>query len=183
MPGTILKKYPGTPVIFDVRASRATAEVISEAGGRPVMWKVGHSLIKPKMREEGAWFAGEISGHYYFAPWYAESGVMAMGYVLNARREEKRLLSEIVAPLLRYAKTPEINYDVKDKEAVIARLKERYSDAEKMIDLDGMRFEYRDWWANVRPSNTEPKLRLNMEAVNDELLAEKLKEVERVIRS
>ncbi len=178
----VLKKHPGTPVIYDIRASRAVAEVISEAGGVPVMWKVGHSLIKPKMREEGAWFAGEVSGHYFFAPWYAESGIIAMGYVLKVIQEQKRALSEIVAPLWRYAKTPEINYEVEDKEAVITRLKDKYSDAEKMIDLDGIRFEYQDWWANVRPSNTEPKLRLNMEADSKELLAEKLREIEEIIK-
>jgi phosphomannomutase len=178
----VLKDHPGTPVIFDVRASRSTAEVIEEAGGRPVMWKVGHSLIKPKMREEGAKFAGEVSGHYFFAPWFAESGLIAMGYVLKVIQEQKKLLSEIVEPLTRYAKTPEINYDVEDKQAVLDALKKKYSDADNVVDFDGIRFDYENWWANVRPSNTEPKLRLNMEAETEELLAEKQAEIETIIK-
>jgi len=176
----VLGNHPGTPIIYDIRASRATAEVITEAGGKPVMWKVGHSLIKPKMREVGAYFAGEVSGHYFFAPWYAESGMLAMGYVLQLMQREKKPFSEIVRPLIRYAKSPELNYEVQDKAAAIARIKERYGDAE-VSELDGIRVDYDDWWANVRPSNTEPKLRLNMEASTPELLKEKQAEIEGLI--
>ena len=180
--GEVLKEHPGTPVIFDVRASRTTAEAIGEAGGKPVMWKVGHSLIKPKMREMGAWFAGEVSGHYFFAPHYAESALRAMGYILRVLQQKRgTAVSEIVQPYLRYAKTPEINFEVADKEAAIARIKEHYQDAE-VSELDGIRIDYPTWWANVRPSNTEPKLRLNLEAATPELLAEKQAEIEQLIR-
>ncbi|MCH8748349.1 phosphomannomutase/phosphoglucomutase [Patescibacteria group bacterium] len=178
----VLKEHPGTPIIFDIRSSRTTAEVIAEAGGRPLMWKVGHSLIKPKMREEGAWFAGEVSGHFYFAPWYAESSMLAMNYFLRLVLESGKPVSEIVAPLLRRAKTPEINFEVSDKEAVIQRLREHYKEADTIYDYDGIRFEYPTWWASVRPSNTEPKLRLNIEADTPELLKEKQQEIEDLIR-
>ena len=146
------------------------------------MWKVGHSLIKAKMREVGAKFAGEVSGHFFFTPWFAESGMLAMGHVLTVVRREGKSLSEIVKPLLRYVKTPEINYDVPDKEAAIARIKNQYSDASRIFDFDGIRFEYEDWWASVRPSNTEPKLRLNMEAKTSELLEKKKAEIEGLIK-
>lgn len=176
----ILRDKPGSPIIYDVRASRTTAEVITEAGGTAVMTPVGHSLIKPKMRETNAPFAGEVSGHYYFAPWYAESGMIAMGYVLNIMKAQSKPLSEIVQPMLRYAKTPEVNFEVLHKEPVLQRLKQRYQDA-KLIEIDGLRFDYPDWWASVRASNTEPLLRLNMEAETPELLEEKRQEIEAII--
>jgi phosphomannomutase len=180
--GEVLKEHPGTPILYDIRASRTTAEAIREAGGEPIMWKVGHSLIKPKMRETGAHFAGEVSGHFFFAPWYAESGMLALNYILRIIHEEKKPFSAIVAPLLRRAKTDEINFSVTDKDAIIARLKEKYKDADTIHDFDGIRIEYKDWWFNVRPSNTEPKLRLNMEADTPELLAEKQREIEALIK-
>ena len=180
--GEILKEHPGTPIIYDLRASRTTAEVISEAGGQPLMWKVEHSLIKPKMRESGAHFAGEVSGHFFFAPWYAESGLLALNYMLRILQREKKPFSEVVSPLLRRAKTPEINFAVTDKDAILARLKEKYSDAEKIVDFDGIRIDYADWWFNVRPSNTEPKLRLNMEADTQALLDQKQAEIEQLIK-
>jgi len=181
--GQVLKEQPGTPIIFDIRASRTTPEFILEAGGRPVMWKVGHSLIKPKMREEGAYFAGEVSGHFFFAPWYAESGMLAFNYFLRLVRERGQKVSEIVAPLMRRSKTPEINYEVADKEAVLALLKKVYAGADRIFDFDGIRFEFSDWWASVRPSNTEPKLRLNLEAETPQLLEEKRVEIEHIIQN
>lgn len=132
------------------------------------------------MREEGAYFAGEVSGHYFFAPWFAESGMLAMRYIIELLQREQKPFSEIVEPLLKRAKTPEINFDVEDKEAVLNRIKEKYSDAE-IADFDGVRVDYPKWWASVRPSNTEPKLRLNMEADTEELLKEKRKEIELLI--
>ena len=178
----VLAESKGAPVLYDIRASWTTPEVIKEAGGEPVMWRVGHSLIKAKMREVDAKFAGEVSGHFFFTPWFAESGMLAMGHILTVVKREGKALSEIVKPLLRYAKTPEINYDVADKDAAIARIKEKYSDAIKVYDFDGIRFEYNDWWASVRPSNTEPKLRLNMEAKTAGLLKEKQDEIEGLIK-
>lgn len=177
----VLREHPGTPIVYDVRASRSTPAAISEAGGKPVLWKVGHSYIKPKMRESGAFFAGEVSGHFYFAPWYAESSFLALNYFLRRlRRETGKKVSEIVAPLRQYAKTPEINFTVADKDAVLARIREKYADAQ-LNELDGVRVDYPDWWASVRASNTEPKLRLNMEADTAELLAEKRAAIEGII--
>lgn len=176
----VLRDQPGKPIIFDVRASRTTSEVIREAGGQPIMWKVGHSLIKPKMRETGAPFAGEVSGHFYFAPWYAESGLLAMGYIIRLLQAQKKPFSEIVRPLLKYPKTAELNYTVSDKDAVLAALKAKYADA-NITDIDGVRIEYPTWWASVRASNTEPLLRLNLEADTPELVAEKQKEIEAIV--
>lgn len=176
----ILKVNPKGTILYDLRSSRATREAIEEAGGRAVMSKVGHSNIKAQMRKEGAVFAGELSGHFYFTPWYAESGLLAMNYVVRTLRNRQQLLSELVAPFERYAKTPEINFKVSDKEAAMERIKERYGDA-RMLVLDGVTVSYPNWWANVRASNTEPLLRLNMEADTEELLEEKQAEVEALI--
>lgn len=178
----VLYGQPGATILYDLRSSRATAEIIQEAGGKPIMSKVGHSNIKAQMRETGAVFAGELSGHFYFTPWYAESGILAMKYVLNALRESGRPFSQLVAPWLRYAKTPEINFEVQDKEAVLERIKTKFNDAE-ILELDGVTVIYPDWWANVRASNTEPLLRLNMEAKDAALLAAKQQEIEALIRS
>jgi phosphomannomutase len=178
----VLRENPGAPVLYDIRASWTTPEIIKAAGGEPVMWKVGHSLIKAKMREVDAKFAGEVSGHFFFTPWFAESGMLAMGHILNVLQREGKSLSEVVRPLNKYVKTPELNYDVADKDEAIDRIKKKYADATKIYDFDGIRFEYQDWWASVRPSNTEPKLRLNMEAKDKDLLAEKQGEIESIIK-
>jgi phosphomannomutase len=178
----LLKEKPGSTILYDLRSSRATKEVIEEAGGVAAMSKVGHSNIKKQMRESGAIFAGELSGHFYFTPWYAESGFLALGYILKLLQERQQAMSAIVAPLLRYAKTAEINFEVADKAPVLAALKERYSDAQ-LLELDGITISYPTWWANVRASNTEPLLRLNMEANTPELLQEKQTEIEAIIRA
>ncbi len=179
--GEILKERPGSTVLCDLRSSRAVRETIERAGGRAVMSKVGHSNIKAQMRKENAVFAGELSGHFYFTPWYAESGLLAMNYVIRVLKKSGRRLSELVTPLERYAKTPEINFEVEDKEATLNRIKEYYAGAD-ISTLDGVTVCYSDWWANVRPSNTEPKLRLNMEADTRELLKKKKSEIESLIK-
>lgn len=176
----ILKEKPGSTILYDLRSSRSTRAVIEEAGGQAVMSKVGHSNIKKQMRESGAVFAGELSGHFYFTPWYAESGFLALANILKLLQERHQPLSAIVKPLLRYAKTAEINFEVADKAPVLAALKARYSDAD-ILELDGITLSYPDWWANVRASNTEPLLRLNMEAATPELLREKQTEIESII--
>lgn len=177
----MLKETPGATFLYDLRSSRATKEAIEEAGGKALMSRVGHSNIKSQMREEGALFAGEVSGHFYFTPWYAESALLATGYIIRLMQEVNKPLSEIVAPLMRYAKTPEINFEVEDKEAAMDAIKKQFADAE-ILELDGISIVYEDWWANVRPSNTEPLLRLNMEAKNSELLAEKQNEVTAILQ-
>ncbi|MFH1354161.1 MAG: phosphomannomutase/phosphoglucomutase [bacterium] len=176
----VLKGNSGATILYDLRSSRVTREIIERAGGRAVMSKVGHSNIKAQMRKEGAVFAGELSGHLYFTPWYAESGLLAMNYVIRVLRERQKPFSAVVAPLFKYAKSPEVNFEVNDKEAAMKRIKSKYSDAE-ILTLDGITVNYSDWWANVRPSNTEPLLRLNMEADTEELLKEKQREIEKLI--
>lgn len=178
----IIREQPGALILYNVSASRATREVIEEAGGRAEMTKVGHSNIKAHMRRTGAVFAGETSGHFFFTPWYAESALLTLGYVLRLLREQGKPLSELVAPMMRYAKTPEINFRVRDKEAVLARIRAGYADAQ-ILELDGVSVIYPTWWANVRPSNTEPLLRLNLEANTLELLEEKRKELEAFIQT
>lgn len=177
----ILKEQPGATILYDLRSSRATKEAIEAAGGKPSMCKVGHSNIKAQMRRENAVFATELSGHLYFTPWYAESGLMAMMKIIKVLKASGGTMSELVQPLLRYAKTPEINFEVADKDAAFRRLKAKYADA-KIMELDGISIDYPDWWANVRASNTEPLLRLNMEAKTPALLAEKQAEIEGIIK-
>jgi len=172
--GELLKRSPGGAVIYDLRSSRAVAEHVREAGGVPVRERVGHSFIKATLREKDGIFGGELAGHYYFREnFYADCAILAVVEMLNLLWKEGRPLSEIVRPLQRYAKTPETNFEVEDKEGMIRRLGERYADAD--VDyLDGITIRYPTWWANVRPSNTEPLLRLVLEAdTEDEMEAKK----------
>jgi phosphomannomutase len=162
--GELLAREPGKAVIYDLRSSRAVAEYISEHGGVPVRERVGHSFMKATLRERHGIFGGELAGHYYFRDhYYADCAILALVEVLNLRRQTGEPLSHLVAPLARYHKSPEINFVVADKAGKIELLAKRYADAQ--IDyLDGITISYPDWWANVRPSNTEPYLRLVLEA-------------------
>jgi phosphomannomutase len=140
------------------------AEYIGEHGGTAVRDRVGHSFMKATLRQREGIFGGELAGHYYFRDhFYADCAVLAMVEVLNLLRQSGEPMSRLVAPLQRYAKSPEINFVVEDKAAKIALLASRYADA-KIDYLDGITLNYPDWWANVRPSNTEPFLRLVLEA-------------------
>ena len=169
--GELLQREPGKAVVYDLRSSRAVAEYIAENGGTPVRERVGHSFMKATLRRLNGIFGGELAGHYYFRDHYdADCAILALVEVLNLIRHTGKPMSELVKPLQRYAKSPEINFVVEDKAAKIALLAERFKDAE--IDyLDGITLSYPDWWANVRPSNTEPYLRLVLEAANPEELA------------
>ena len=168
-----LRKEPGAHIVYDLRSSWVVKEEILANGGVAHRDRVGHSFIKATMREHGAVFGGELSGHFYFRDnFVCDSGALAMVSALNllSRTENQgRTLSELVQDLRRYHSTGEINFEVEDKAAAIARLKERYSDG-KQDELDGITVEYGDldsddwWWFNVRMSNTEPLLRLNLEA-------------------
>ena len=162
--GELLARHPRAAVIYDLRSSRAVAEHVRERGGVPVRERVGHSFMKATLREKDGIFGGELAGHYYFREsFYADSAILAVVEMLNLLWKEGKPLSALVAPLARYAKTPEINFEVEDKEGTIRELARRYADAE--IDyLDGITIRYPTWWANVRPSNTEPLLRLVLEA-------------------
>jgi phosphomannomutase len=179
---SILEKNPGATMLYDLRSSRAVKEVIEEAGGVALECRVGHANIKKQMRETGAIFAGELSGHYYFKEnSYAESSTLAAIFILNLMAKSGKKVSELVADLRRYSHSGEINSEVADKDAVIAKLKEKYADG-IITDLDGVKIDYPTWWFNVRPSNTEPVLRLNLEAKTRDEMEKKQTELLTLIR-
>jgi phosphomannomutase len=178
----LLKKHPGETIIHNLICSWTVAEVIRENGGTPVRTRVGHSFIKEVMAETGAIFGGEHSGHYYFRDNFrADSGMIAALIVLEAMSEAAQPLSELLQPFRRYFDSSEINSEVADPEAKLDELSATFS-AGKQDREDGLTVEFTDWWFNCRPSNTEPLLRLNLEARSPELRDEKVKEVLSVIR-
>ncbi|HKJ23536.1 MAG TPA: phosphomannomutase/phosphoglucomutase [Myxococcota bacterium] len=169
-----LRQSPGATVLYDLRSSRATAEAIREAGGVPGMCRVGHSFIKADMRARDAIFAGELSGHFYFRfspTLVADDGIAAFVALLDCMAESGKPLSELVAPLLRYSASGEINREVEDPAALIEAIAAEHRDATEVSRLDGLLVRYPDWWFNLRPSNTEPVLRLNLEAADPEAMA------------
>ena len=176
--GELVSREPGKHVLFDLRSSWAVAEYIRESGGIPVRERVGHSFMKATLRKNQGIFGGELAGHYYFRDTYnADCALLAEVEVLNLLWSKNQSLSELIAPLNRYAKSPEINFQVEDKQGKIDMLAERFSDA--AVDyLDGITVQYSDWWFNVRPSNTEPYLRLVLEAADPEMLATRRAELE-----
>ena len=172
--GQMLGDAPGGIVIHDIRSSRAVPEYIREHGGEPLPERVGHSFVKATMRRTGAIFGGELAGHYYFRQNYcADSSILAVVAVLNLLRRSGKPFSEVAAPLRRYAKSSEINFEVEDKDGTMEALVERYATrgGGALDRLDGIRIDFDDWWFNVRPSNTEPLLRLVLEATTPEQLA------------
>jgi phosphomannomutase len=165
-----LRRHPGAAVVYDLRSSRVVPEEIRKAGGVPVRERVGHAFIKETMKKHNAVLGGELSGHYYFRDhFFADSGLMAFVKVLDLLGREGRPLEELLAPLRRWRSTGEINFRVADKEAVLRAIAEAFRDG-RQDTLDGITVEYDDWWFNVRPSNTEPLLRLNLEARTPEQL-------------
>jgi phosphomannomutase len=182
---SILAKEPGGKVIYDVRASWAVPETIERAGGIPLINRVGHAYIKHRMRQEGAVFAGEVSAHYYFRDFtQADSGVIPFLLMLELISKRGRKLSEILEPYRsRYFITGEINTPVEDVDAALRRLEERFGGLGRVTHLDGVSVEADDWHFNVRPSNTEPLLRLNLEACSPELMERMRDEVLAAIRS
>jgi phosphomannomutase len=181
---SVLEKEPGAKVIYDVRASRAVPDTVERAGGAALVNRVGHAFIKARMRKEDAAFAGEVSGHYYFRDFsQADSGVVPFLLMLELVSKKGRRLSEILAPLReRYFITGELNTPVPDVALKLQELKERYADG-RVSHLDGISVDFDDWHFNVRPSNTEPLLRLNLEATSEQLMERKRDEVLEVIRS
>jgi phosphomannomutase len=169
---SVLAKEPGAKIIYDVRASWAVPQTIERAGGVPLVNRVGHAFIKQRMREEEAVFAGEVSGHYYFRDFFqADSGVIPFLLMLELISKRGRL-SEILAPLRsRYFITGELNTPVPDVALKLQELKERYADG-RVSHLDGISVDFDDWHFNVRPSNTEPLLRLNVEARDETSMTE-----------
>jgi len=175
--GELLAREPGFHVLYDLRSSRAVPEYIREKGGRPVRERVGHSFMKATLRAKNGLFGGELAGHYYFRDnFYADCAILAMVEVLNLLWESGKPMSELVAPLERYAKSPETNFEVEDKLGTMKRLEADYSDG-KVDWLDGITVEYDDWWFNVRASNTEPLLRLVCEARTPEMLEARMAEL------
>lgn len=151
-------------IFYDLRSSWAVKEVISENGGTPMMSRVGHAFIKQQMRDANALFAGELSGHYYFRDnYYTESAALAVICVANIVSAAGRPLSELIKPIRRYFASGEINSEVENPTAVLKRIRDGYRDG-RCFELDGISVEYDDWWFNVRMSNTEPLVRLNVEA-------------------
>jgi phosphomannomutase len=182
---SVLEKEPAAKIIYDVRASWAVPETIENAGGTPLVNRVGHAFIKHRMREEGAAFGGEVSGHYYFRGFsQADSGVVPFLLMLELVSKKGRRLSEILWPFReRYFITGELNTPVSDVEAKLAELERRFSEEGKVSHLDGVSVDADEWHFNVRPSNTEPLLRLNLEARSEELMERKRDEVLDVIRA
>jgi phosphomannomutase len=172
-----LQDNPGATVVYDLRSSRIVAETIKAAGGVPRRERVGHAFIKKALSDTKGVFGGELSGHFYFRDnFYCDSAMLALVHVINLLTAEQRSLGELLAPLRKYAASGERNFENHDKDKVIAALGERYSDG-RVDYLDGVTVQYPDWWFNVRKSNTEPLLRLNVEAQSPNVLEAKLAEL------
>lgn len=179
----LLKKNPGATILYNLICSRGVPELITGTGGKAVRTRVGHSIIKKIMREQNAIFGGEHSGHFYFRDhYYADSGLIALLVVLELVSQEGKRVSELLRPLDRRHRSGEINSRVPDIASKLRELENHYSDATGIDHLDGVTIQYPDWWANIRPSNTEPLLRLNVEADTPELLNQKRDEVLALIR-
>ena len=182
---SLIEKEPGARILYDVRASRAVKDIVEKAGGTADVNRVGHAFFKTRMRDEGAAFGGEVSGHYYFRDFYnADSGTIPALLILELLSVKEKRMSELLAPLReKYFISDEINSEMADQEAKMQEIADRYSDGE-ISWLDGVSVDYRDWHFNVRPSNTEPLLRLNLESlVSQDDMEKKRDEVLALIRS
>ncbi len=179
----LLAKHPNEVILYDLRSSWATKEAILEAGGKPVVCRVGHAFIKQQMRKTNALFAGELSGHFYYRDtFFAESSTLTLILILNILSETGKKLSELIKPFQRYFASGEINSEVENPQGKIEELAKIYRDG-RISCLDGLKVEYADWWFNVRPSNTEPLLRLNLEAKSKDLMEKRRNEILEIIRS
>lgn len=183
MANYFLDREPGSTVLYNAIVSNIVPETVAKLGGKSERTRVGHSYIKQKMREYDAVFAGEHSAHYYFRDNYcADSGLIAALTVLGVLSRSGKKLSELAAEYRVYANAPEINFQVDDKAGTIAKIKAAFSEGTQ-DELDGLSVRFEDWWFNLRPSNTEPLLRLNIEAKTEELLDEKLKQIQSLIEA
>jgi len=172
-----LEKKPKSTVVYDLRSSLVVSEEILKNGGTPRRERVGHAFMKKALRDSHGIFGGELSGHFYYLDnFYADSGLITLVHLINIFSEAKVPVSECIKPLRRYYSSGETNFEVDDKQAKMDHLARKYKDA-KIDNLDGVTIFYKDWWFNCRPSNTEPLLRLNVEAKSKELLEEKLVEI------
>lgn len=179
----LLKQHPKAAVCYNLICSKSVPEVIASHGGRPIRTPVGHSLIKKIMREEDAVFGGEHSGHFYFRDnWYADSGIIAALTVLQLVSEQGKPVSEVLAPLDTRVRSGEINMKVENAKSIMADIESHYVVEGGLVDhLDGVTVEFPDWWFSLRASNTEPLLRLNVEADTNEILAIKTAEIRSLI--
>jgi phosphomannomutase len=179
---SLLRKKPGASILYNLICSKAVPELIEREGGRPLRTPVGHSLIKPMMKKEGALFGGEHSGHFYFQQnWYADSGLIAMLMALEVLSEESKPLSELVSAIDPYFRSGEINVRVRNIPKTLDKIVDKYPESRPDY-TDGVTFAFEHWWFNARPSNTEPLLRLNIEADSAELLKEKTAALLAIVR-
>lgn len=188
----MVRSAGGGAILYDLRSSWSVPEAIEAAGGTPKMCRVGHAFIKRQMREEGALFAGEVSMHYYFKDLFnVESGDLVLLLILRRLAEEKKAISQLWKPLLRYVHSGEINFDVADPAAALSRIKDAFAaTATSVSEIDGIRMEFRDvghpeqdWWFSARRSNTEPLVRLNLESRSNDVTAKKLEELSALLRA
>jgi len=184
---SFLMKSPGETIIYDVRASYAVKDLVAKYGGKALMNRVGHAFIKGRMRDENAVFGGEVTGHYYFRDfYYADNGFIPALLILELMSRKKQTLAELLAPLrAKYFISGEINTKVASMDVIDGRLKAlaaRYSDGHT-YSIDGFSAEFPDWHFNVRASNTEPLLRLNLEGLTPEIMEAKRDEVLAIIRA
>ncbi len=176
-----LKVQPKSTIVYDLRSSRVVVEEIIKNGGTPRRERVGHVFMKKALRNSHAIFGGELSGHFYYRDnYYTDSGLITLVHVLNIISEARVPISELVKPLRRYYSSGEVNFQVDDKQAKMDELAKKYKNGQ-IDSLDGITVGYKDWWFNCRPSNTEPLLRLNVEAKDKKLLDEKLSEIENLL--
>jgi phosphomannomutase len=178
---SILRDNPKQKVLYDLRSSNAVREIIKESGGVPLIGKVGHAFIKARMRKENIIFAGEFSGHYYHKKHYfCEAPLFVLFTLLKEMARSRESLSQIVGAASLYSHSGEINFEVKDKDEVLRKLEGRYKKG-KISRLDGLRIDFREWWFNARASQTEPLLRLVVEAKDGKLMEQKKKELSKLI--
>ncbi len=179
--GYFLKKSPGSAVVYDLRSSWVVKEEILKHGGVPRRERVGHSFMKKTLKDSKGVFGGELSGHFYYRDnFFADSGMITLVHMLNILSEVKKPLSTIIDPLKRYSVSGEMNFEVEDKKGMMETMAGKYPGAE--VDrLDGVTVQLKDWWFNLRASNTEPLLRLNLEARDPELLKVKMAEIKAVL--
>ncbi|MFA5553943.1 MAG: phosphomannomutase/phosphoglucomutase [Phycisphaerae bacterium] len=177
--GYFLEQNPRSTIVYDLRSSWVVSEEIVKHGGTPRRERVGHAFMKKALRDSRAVFGGELSGHFYYRDnFWADSGMITLTHVLNIISKADMPVSELIKPLRRYYSSGEMNFEVPDKKIAMAGLTKRYNDAQ-IDNLDGVTIIYKDWWFNCRPSNTEPLLRLNVEAKTSDLLKEKLAELKK----
>ena len=180
---SMLKKHPGETILYNLICSHVVPEVVTELGGTPIRTRVGHSIIKQVMAETNAVFGGEHSGHYYYRDNFrADSGIITALLVLELLSASDKPLSELLLPFQRYSDSGEINTEVRNPAATVEAIAEHEGATEATVDrLDGLTIDHGDWWYNLRPSNTEPLLRLNVEAKTPERCAEHVAAVQRLI--